>query len=136
VRGRPTNPNSIPDQPYTAAQVKTAKKSRGLQDRAPTAVAAPGGGDSPSPGPDEEPLVVGPGVDDPPEDPDAGAEPSVDTSIPLEVSTGSVDELLYNFWPQLPWDKEPDLPNALVAGGDDITKAAWLRTKPLKGEDD
>jgi hypothetical protein len=49
------------------------------------------------------------------------------------ADVGSVDKLPYDFWPQLPWDTEPDLP---MFPSEEAKANAWLRTKPHRTSDD
>jgi hypothetical protein len=81
--GLPTNPNPIPDRPYTAVHMKAAKEGSGLPAGAPVGVPVPAEGNSP----------VVPGV---------GAGPTLNAPTALDASTGNVDKLPYDFWPQLP----------------------------------
>jgi hypothetical protein len=71
--------------------------------------------------------------------PDNHALPEVEIQAAPTALASSVDRLPYDFWPQLPWSPEPDLPIALEkdTSKDPVYLAPWLAAKPLRsGEDE
>jgi hypothetical protein len=154
-------PEPIPDRPYTETDLKMVKKGRAMPHRtlfvAPPVVAPVVAPQANTPenavqnaasehDNEEQNELEDPGVAEGPIDdgqnaggPDNHALPEVEIQAAPTALASSVDKLPYDFWPQLPWSPEPDLPIALEkdTSKDPVYLAPWLAAKPLRsGEDE